>query len=723
MGSLLNAVKYLAKDARRAADIAVWLGHSTSRHYNAGARGVCLVCNNLQPYEHEDTFGRAGARWNDRDGQPEGWPALRAKTSAVVTLVLTDISPKKLLEAREIDKQTGLPKRNCRYCRLLCDIFDAFFIDEYMSWITETWNAMPISVGLMIREGLPLVINCWSFTYDKYILTPRVDLEVYSESAPSPTAHLAGAPSMGPVGHRSENVGSERCMRFMKECVRQCCAEHEACTAEAAGFVPTRLICLGQSNEDLRICESIPTNEGITWAALSHCWGGSQPYKLQRATLPMLKQHINSSDLPATFCNAIEVTRELGLHYLWIDSLCIVQDDKTDWQIEASRMATVYGRAFVVLSAASSPNPLTAFLGQRDEDWLPKRFEFETEQGVKMPIMVRQRHLLAAPLEQGSYEPPFTSAWASLKRVGPLYKRGWCFQETFLATRVLHFAPGAIIFECKTHRRSEDQLPPFPSTIPGTLGEVDDADQWRMIVKAYTQRQLSFASDKLPAIGGAASSMPQAQRSTYLAGLWRETLLLDLLWQVMPGGTHIALTYPRTEQNAPSWSWASMNRGVTWNPLKSPQLLAEVIGAETVIVDANPYGQVGGGVICLRGRIKPCHISTSRQKNEYWVYYIKDGSQSKKQHFRVDGKLISDTKPEESGAFARRARGEEWESEVQAAAVFLCIARTPRTDYNYVGLILSSSPYVAGCMERVGSITSVPSDWYESGETTSVIIV
>ncbi|KAF7505153.1 hypothetical protein GJ744_001219 [Endocarpon pusillum] len=723
MSSFLIAINDLAKGARSAAAVAVWSGRYISRQYNARAREVCLVCNNLQPYGHEDTFGRAGSRWYDRQGEPEGLRALRAKASDVATLVLADISPRELLEAREIDEKTGLPKRNCRYCRLLCDIFDDFFIDEYMSWITETKNGMPISVGLMIREGLPLVINCWGFTYDKHILNAQVDLELYSESAPSPTAHLAGAPSMGPAGPRSENVGSERCMRFMKECVRQCCAEHEVCTSRATGFVPTRLICLGQSNEDLRICELIPTNEGITWAALSHCWGGSQPYKLERANLLRLKQHINSSDLPATFCNAIEVARELGQRYLWIDSMCIVQDDKTDWEVEAARMGGVYGRAFVVLCAASSPNPQTPFLRQRDEDWLPKRFEFETEQGVKVPIMVRQRHLLAAPLEQGSYEPPFTSAWASLKRIGPLYKRGWCFQETFLATRTLHFAPGAIIFECKTHRRSEDQLPPFPSTIPGTLGEVDDADQWRMIVKVYTQRQFTFASDKLPAIGGAASNMPQATRSTYLAGLWRETLLLDLLWQVMPGGTHIALTYPRTEQTAPSWSWASMDRGVTWNPLKLPQLLAEVVAAETTIVGANPYGQVAAGRLCLRGRIKPCHILTLRHKNEQWVYYIKDGSQSKKQHFRADGQLMPETRSGETGAFARRARDGEWVSEVQAAAVFLCIARTPWTNYNYVGLILSASPYVAGCVERVGNITNVPRDWYEGGTTTTVTIV
>src|SRR4051794_13869215 len=154
MGSLLNAVNDLAKGARFAADVAVWAGHWGSRQFKAGSRGVCLVCNNLQPYGHEDTFGRAGARWHS-----DTLSVLGTNASTAATLVLEDISPKKLLEAREIDKQTGLPKRNCRYCRLLCDIFDAFFIDEYMNWIHETKNGMPISLGLMIREGLPLIIN------------------------------------------------------------------------------------------------------------------------------------------------------------------------------------------------------------------------------------------------------------------------------------------------------------------------------------------------------------------------------------------------------------------------------------------------------------------------------------------------------------------------------------------------------------------------------------
>ncbi|KAJ4398914.1 hypothetical protein N0V85_006159 [Neurospora sp. IMI 360204] len=360
-------------------------------------------------------------------------------------LTLENISTRDLLDAREPDPTTGLPRRQCRYCRLLCDIFDAFFIDEYMSWITETMNKMPISVGLMICEGKPLVVNCWGFTYDRHTLFPRVDLELYPDPTaalvPSPTS--GSIPTMGCTGHRAETVASDACFEFIR-----------------GWRYPTFL------------------QPSVTESVLLASWDSNT----------------------------------------WIDSLCIIQDNKTDWEVEASRMGMVYSHAFVVICGASSLNPQTPFLGPREPEWLPKRFNLQTEDGQSLPIIARQRHLLAAPLKQGLLEPPYTGAWATLKRVGPLYSRGWCFQETFLAQRTLHFAPGAIIFECKTHRRSEDQLPPYPLLLPGTLGqEPPDAEKWRMTVKAYTQRQLTFASDKLPAIAGAATKTPQAQRTKYLA--------------------------------------------------------------------------------------------------------------------------------------------------------------------------------------------------------------
>ena len=245
-----------------------------------------------------------------------------------------------------------------------------------------------------------------------------------------------------------------------------------------------------------------------------------------------------------------------------------------------------------------------------------------------------------------------------------------------------------------------------------------------MIVKTYTTRQLTYASDKLPAIAGAATQMPQAKSSVYLAGLWSETLLLDLLWQVMPGRAHAELSYKKEEQSSPTWSWASINWGITWNILESPQLLASVVHAETSVPGKNPYGEVSGGQIRLRGRIKTCQLSVDYHKNEHWVSYKKaDGTSSKKQHFRTDGRLMAEPLP--GGTFARRAtpgvtssppNSETW-------AVFFCVARTSRMQYNDVGLILGISRDFPGSMERVGSITNVPRDWYDTGEEKTLTIV
>ena len=477
---------------------------------------------------------------------------------------------------------------------------------------------MPIKVGFMIREGQPLIINCWNFTYDKNIALPRVDLEVYADP---PTGHLhpppLDTPCIAPQQHRELDAGSPTSMMFVEESVRQCYTKHTICTQRPSDFVPTRLLSLGQSNEELRICESLNGDQGIAWAALSHCWGGKQPFRLLKENMHAVQRRIQYTDLPPTFQDAITVARTICLHYLWIDSICIIQDDRSDWEIEAARMGMVYGQASLVICAASSKDPLTSFLGSREQEWVPKIFNFGSEEQTIIPITVRKRHLLAVDVEQGLREPPFTSSWATLKRIGPLYERGWCWQETYLATRALHFAPGAIIFECKTHRRSNDQLPPYPSTKPGTLGNISEMEQWHMIVKSYTQRQLTFAGDILPAIGGAARKMAQAQRSAYLAGLWRETLLLDMLWQIMPGGERDVMTHDESEQAAPSWTWASMNRGVVWDKLESSQLLAEVIDSEMIPLSTDVYGQVAGGRICIRGQLTACTFTSSYHRLEY----------------------------------------------------------------------------------------------------------
>lgn len=739
MPKLFETLGDLAKGAGVAADTAVWLGRYAKRQYNSNKNGVCLLCNNLQPEGHENTF-----TWTPTGAQPKN----TRPAGGVPALALENLSTKELLRSREVNPQTGAPFRDCRYCRLLCEVFDAFYIDEWMSWVTETHSAMPVSFGLMIRRGAPLVVTTVAFVHDKYWKDARSDVEIYLDvnaipsAVPSAAAAPAvpGLPALGPAGVRETDTRSEACLRFIKESVRQCCAEHGACKNSSGAFVPTRLLYVGGGNAALRLCETTTWQEQPPYVALSHCWGGSKPLSLVKARLEEFKKHISLSDLPNTFKDAITVTQQLQLPYLWIDSLCIIQDDTTDWEQEAARMADVYSKAFLVVTGSSSPNPETPFLGPREEEWQTKTFNLSVAPGVNTTLRARKRAVLAASLDQGLLEPPFTTSWGTLKRVGPLYNRGWCFQESYLATRNLHFSPGSLVFECRTHRRGEDQLPPYPSTAPGTLGGLaaDPADQWRMLVKSFTSRQLTFGGDKLPAIGGAAVTMPQAQgggRGQYLAGLWRNTLLLDLMWQVMPwlvlsGQESESLPYDDKDGGPPTWSWASMKWGVVWSPLKSPQIVARVLEAKATVEGVNPYGKVSGGLIRLQGRLRRCRLKFDFRQVEFDAYYtLDDGTTSKPQHYRTDGPLSREAVPGPYGANVRRGRdgpyGVDPAKEEFTAAVFFiaCCPLVGHIGRNYVGLLLGTSPRSAGCMERVGAIFNLPKGWYDSAEEAVVTIV
>lgn len=715
----------LREGSRMIRDTGLWLGRWAARTITAPLMGVCLVCNNLQPRGHENVLGQTPhSVTKTRYGQPQ----TRTDIVKGPALVLTKIETKELLRCRDVDPNTGKPFRDCRYCRLLCDIFDGFFIDEFMSWITDTRCGMHFEVGLMIHQGAPLIINCCgSFSWDKYIMWPRVDLEMFAETPDMLV--VPGVPTMGFTLPRVMDTRDPSCLQFARASLAECQHAHPACAQTPTDFVPTRLLYVGTKDDDeIRLCEGLPAPR--SWVALSHCWGGSKPLNLLTSNVAELKQNINFADLPATFQDAIRVCRGLSVPFLWIDSLCIIQDDGDDWNREAAQMGRVYNDAFLVVLAASSEKPEVPFLGERGGDWATKQFDFETPDGMVVPIKVRKRHLLAAPLDHGPYEPPFSDGWATLKRVGSVYKRGWCFQEAYLATRALHFAPGSLIYECKTQRRSQDTPPPYPQLLPGTLGHVPDEVKWRLLIKGYTARQLTKGSDKLHAVAGIAQLVPQASRSPYLAGLWSESLLGDLMWQVMAIADRsvTVMTVTADDQQAPSWSWASINHGVLWNDYKKFEPLAAVLEAHCPLVRAdNRFGDVSGGRVVLRGRLRPCVVTHSMQKRQHHAFYVRpDGTKSREQWFLGDGCIIPVAGTDGEEPIARRASPlKEYYAgmrDFEAGAAFFCIARTGRLGYDHVGLIISPSETHTGTMERIGAITNLSSDWFDGGQDTVVTL-
>jgi hypothetical protein len=158
----------------------------------------------------------------------------------------------------------------------------------------------------------------------------------------------------------SSNAGTDECMALANEWTRNCIANHPLCPAPSC-ILPTRVIKVG--SEHIEPMLHVSRGEQAQYAALSHCWGGSQLLTTTLATLEQRKQGIPLMSLPKTMYEAVITTRKLGLDYLWIDSLCIVQDSTEDWAQESANMAAVYSGATVVIAAEAAQSSTDGCFG------------------------------------------------------------------------------------------------------------------------------------------------------------------------------------------------------------------------------------------------------------------------------------------------------------------------------------------------------------------------
>lgn len=148
----------------------------------------------------------------------------------------------------------------------------------------------------------------------------------------------------------------------------RCVASHK-CQHDAAS-VPRRIISVGTSEHpSLRLIETnkdhVDDGESGRYIALSYCWGSGQSCNTTRANCEARTRSIDEELLPQTIKDAIFLTRRLRTQYLWIDSLCILQDHPEDWASESAKMGQYYGNAFITISASNSCDSRHGFLHSR----------------------------------------------------------------------------------------------------------------------------------------------------------------------------------------------------------------------------------------------------------------------------------------------------------------------------------------------------------------------
>lgn len=315
--------------------------------------------------------------------------------------------------------------------------------------------------------------------------------------------------------------------------------------------------------------------------------------------------------LPKTIMDTFTIAHRLGLKYLWIDRLCILQDSREDWSREASRMALIYKHAFLTISASCA--------SYENQGCFRKRYAA----GIQ-PLRLISNPLL--PPDSLTWVSSDASCISSLEpdenqklggKLRYLADRGWVFQERILSHRIVHFAEEEVYWECRELEASEawpDQ-DPFKLSRRAPLLHYsgnehwDKYSAWHKVVEDYSGRVFTYDEDRLPALSGLARETARLRKDAkegYLAGLWRSTVLIDLCWRNEYGTLRIPDHYL-----APSWSWVSLHgniyygmggRGVEYRPV------AKFKDARFRFAAADPYGAVHDGWIHLFGHLKPVTV-------------------------------------------------------------------------------------------------------------------
>ncbi|KAH7110884.1 hypothetical protein B0J11DRAFT_447849 [Dendryphion nanum] len=158
------------------------------------------------------------------------------------------------------------------------------------------------------------------------------------------------------------NPSSEQSREFLLDCLSQCLNSHELCN-KSTNAVPTRLLEIINDISSVRLIE--PDQSGADryrYACFSHCWGDGYPLKTTKAAVQDRNTQINHSELPANFQDAIAVCRWVGIDYIRLDSLCIIQDSKSDLEEESKMIRDVYKKALFVIAVSSSISYCNSFL-------------------------------------------------------------------------------------------------------------------------------------------------------------------------------------------------------------------------------------------------------------------------------------------------------------------------------------------------------------------------
>ncbi|RDW75342.1 HET-domain-containing protein [Coleophoma cylindrospora] len=538
----------------------------------------------------------------------------------------------------------GLQRSSIQGCTLCSLLYGAWAKTLNRPDITEEWLEKtfqgPLYLGctgwIASRQGIPYVSLTQKLPDGRSRELCHFEAFADREDIPSDGSALLGRAVY-------EDPSQEACLAVAADWIDTCLNKHEKCNQirEREKSLPTRAIDVG----DISTPPKLVTTKGKvgTYIALSYCWGGDSTFVYNDKMAQDLKTGIALGEYPATLRDAIIITRALKIKYIWIDALCIKQDDPQDWAAEAAQMREVYSNAIISICAANSPTTRSGIFTTRKFELPPVELVWrDLADESKIPHQVSKVYLRSG-----------SELWDQSLRMSVLQTRGWALQEGVLSPRTLSYGSQQMIWECVQYQADEGGRITRPTQdyrskgfmqqlISGrqkvsinplqnlliklslkspseenwwkSFSVANPYDKWNDIGEQFMGRSLTKDFDVLPALAGIARAFHSALNDEYCAGLWKKEIICSLRWQRNPRypadqSTRFDLERP-SEYLAPSWSWASIlgrqsvisSNWKTRDALKtSAERVAKVVKVHMVPKGNDPFGQVVRGELVLRG--------------------------------------------------------------------------------------------------------------------------
>jgi hypothetical protein len=453
---------------------------------------------------------------------------------------------------------------SCDTCKLLSEVVQHFNAEE------------EDQITIQSREGPGNVLSVAIYAdldEDDIILTLFVP-------AGQDSGHELIGSSSG-VRQVLASSGDEAMFDTINKWVEECEEDHNNCSYSMTPM-PTRVIDVGEDEEMPFLLET--AGKTSQYATLSYCWGKTPQLKTTKARLEEFKEALPMDELSLVVTDAIAICRKIYIPYLWVDALCIVQDDEEDWAIEASRMCDVYSSSFLTIAVAGTPdNSLGIFQNQYfGSNERSARFPFRGGRVFARvnPFQDHLGHPLGLNFEEQYSDRLAEKSWSLRPYELPLVRRAWTVQERILSSRVLYYTPEELWWECDSWWHcecgyAEEEKYPDDQNNPGSLARLNATQEanrgsfdwmrdpqrrvpltldtayhkWCTIVTMFAAGDLTYAKDKMPALAGLAQQFQRTLKGrfdvedTYLAGMWRRNLERQLLWVVadyVPGSKPLA---------------------------------------------------------------------------------------------------------------------------------------------------------------------------------------